>query len=190
MDKIMALLKKLGIELTADQTKQVEEVLDKEFVTATDAAKIATELEDIKKQLSDRDADLAKLKNDTASVDLKKQLDDLTVKYKNDTDALNAKLEQQKHDHAAERFFGGYKFASDRVKNSVLEDFKKQGFKLQDDGTFAGGSEFMEKLQKTEPDVFAKEDKPGLFMGGTQSNVPADSNNLESQIMSGFGLIK
>lgn len=39
MDKILNLLKKLGIELTADQTAQVKEVLGREFVAAEDAAK-------------------------------------------------------------------------------------------------------------------------------------------------------
>lgn len=38
MDKLKAILQKLGIELTADQTKQLEEVISKEFVSAADAA--------------------------------------------------------------------------------------------------------------------------------------------------------
>lgn len=32
MDKLKVLLQKLGIELTADQTKQITEVIEKEFV--------------------------------------------------------------------------------------------------------------------------------------------------------------
>lgn len=38
MDKLKTILQKLGIELTADQTKQLEEVISKEFVSAADAA--------------------------------------------------------------------------------------------------------------------------------------------------------
>lgn len=36
MDKLKVLLQKLGIELTADQTKQITEVIEKEFVPAAD----------------------------------------------------------------------------------------------------------------------------------------------------------
>ncbi len=36
MDKLKALLQKLGIELTADQTRQIGEVVEKEFVPAAD----------------------------------------------------------------------------------------------------------------------------------------------------------
>lgn len=167
MDKIIALLKKLGIELTADQTKQLEEVGAKELVSAADAAKTATELADLKKQLADRDADLAKLKNDTTSADLKKQLDELQGKYDEETKTLQDKLTAQETDFAAERFLDGFKFASERVRRSVAADFKAQGFKFQD-GKFLGGEEYIKQLQQSEPDAFAQE-KPALFMGSTQS---------------------
>ena len=191
MDKVLNLLKKLGIELTADQTAQVKEVLGKEFVAAEDAAKKNTELEELRKQLEQRNADLEKLKaeaaskSDTTSAELKKQLEELNAKYESDTKALNEKLMAQETDFAAERLLGGYKFANDRVKKSVLEEFKGKGFKYEN-GAFIGGKEFLEELKKNEPDVFAK-GQQGLFMGSTQSGVSVDSNNLEAQINSGFG---
>ena len=191
MDKVLNLLKKLGIELTADQTAQVREVLGKEFVAAEDAAKKNTELEELRKQLEQRNADLEKLKaeaaskSDTTSAELKKRLDELNAKYKTDTENLTAKLTAQETDFAAERLLGGYKFANDRVKKSVLEEFKGKGFKYEN-GSFVGGKEFLDELKKNEPDVFAKEQQ-GLFMSSTQSGVSVDSKNLESQINSGFG---
>ncbi len=191
MDKVLNLLKKLGIELTADQTAQVKEVLGKEFVAAEDAAKKNTELEELRKQFEQRNADLEKLKaeaaskSDTTSAELKKQLEELNAKYESDTKALNEKLMAQETDFAAERLLGGYKFANDRVKKSVLEEFKGKGFKYEN-GAFIGGKEFLEELKKNEPDVFAK-GQQGLFMGSTQSGVSVDSNNLEAQINSGFG---
>ena len=191
MDKILNLLKKLGIELSADQTAQVKEVLGREFVAAEDAAKKNTELEELKKQLERRTADLEKLKaeaaskSDTTSAELKKQLEELNAKYKTDTENLTAKLAAQETDFAAERLLGGYKFANDRVKKSVLEEFKGKGFRYEN-GAFVGGKEFLEELKKNEPDVFAKEQQ-GLFMGSTQSGVSVNSNNLEAQINSGFG---
>ncbi|MDE7230801.1 MAG: phage scaffolding protein [Oscillospiraceae bacterium] len=186
MDKILELLKKLGIELTADQTKQLKEVAEKEFVSAADAAKTAAKVEELTKQLAERDKDLEKLKADNKSEELTKQLEELKAKYKTDTDGLNAKLAAMATDHAAEKLFGEFNFASERVRNSVLEEFKSKGFKYEN-GAFVGGKEYLEELKKSEPDVFAKE-APGLFMGSTQGNVSADANNLESQIFGGFGL--
>ena len=189
MDKLKALLQKLGIELTADQTKQIDEVISKEFISAEAAAADKTRLEELTKQLAARDKDLEKLKADNKSEELQKQLDELNAKYKQDTDDLNAKLSAQQADFAAEKLFGGYKFASERVKSSVLAEFKSKGFKLEN-GEFVGGKEYLEGLKQSEPDSFAHDQKPGLFMGSTQNNVSADANNLESQIYTGFGLKK
>ena len=46
MDKLKALLQKLGIELTADQTKQIGEVVEKEFVPAAEATANKTKLDE------------------------------------------------------------------------------------------------------------------------------------------------
>lgn len=189
MDKLKALLQKLGIELTADQAKQVEEVIGKEFVSAADAAADKTKLEELTKQLADRDNDLKKLKEDNKSEELQKQLDALNEKYKNDTEALNSKLTAQETEYAAEKLFSGYKFASERVRKSVLDEFKGKGFKLEN-GTFLGGKEFLDGLKQSEPSVFAADEKPGLFMSGTQSTADPAANNLESQIYAGMGLKK
>lgn len=182
MDKILELLKRLGIELTTDQAAQLKEVAEKEFVPAADAAKTAAKVEELTKQLAERDSDLEKLKADNKSDELNKQIAELSEKYKTATEQLAA----QETDYAAEKLLSGYKFASERVKNSVLAEFKSKGFKYEN-GAFVGGKEYLEELKKNEPDAFAKE-APGLFMDSTQGNVSADANNLETQIFSGFGL--
>lgn len=182
MDKIVELLKKLGIELTADQTAQIKEVVGKEFVSAADAAKTAAKVGELTKQLAERDSDLEKLKADNKPEELTKQIAELTEKYKTATD----KLSEQEQGYAAEKLLSGYKFASERVRNSVLAEFKSKGFKYEN-GAFVGGKEYLEELKKNEPDAFAKE-APGLFMDSTQGNVSMDANNLETQIFSGFGL--
>lgn len=186
MDKIKELLKKLGIELTADQAKQLEEVIGKEFVSAEEATKSTTKIEDLERQLADRDNDIVKLKSDTTSEDLKKQLEQLQGKYDNETKSLRDKLSAQETDFAAERLLSGYNFASDRIRQSVLQEFKGKGFKYEN-GKFIGGEEFLEQLKKDEPASFAQE-KPGIFMDSTASGVSPNSNNTESQIFSGFGL--
>ena len=80
MDKLKVLLQKLGIELTADQTKQITEVIEKEFVPAADVAANKTKLDELTKQLAARDKDLAKLKADNKSEELQKQLDELHIR--------------------------------------------------------------------------------------------------------------
>jgi len=184
MNKILELLKKFGIELTADQTAQLKEVAGKEFVAAADAAKTAAKVEELTKQLAERDKDLEKLKANNKSEELEKQFDELNKKYAE----TKEKLAAQETDYAAEKLLSGYKFASERVKRSVLEEFKSKGFKYEN-GAFVGGKEYLDELKKSEPDVFAKE-TPNVFMDSTQGNVPADANNLESQIFGGFGLNK
>lgn len=186
MEKLIALLTALGVALTADQMAQIKEVVEKEFVPAADHATQKTKLDELTKQLTERDKDLEKLKADNKSEQLAKQLEELNAKYKTDTDALSAKLAAQETDYAAEKLFGEYNFASERVKNSVLDEFKEKGFKFEN-GAFVGGKKYLEGLKKSEPDVFAVE-KPGLFMGSTQSGVSTDANNLQAQIFSGFGL--
>lgn len=178
MDKIKALLEKLGVELTADQYRQLAEVAEKEFVPAQTAAADKTKLEELTRELE-------ALKSGDKSAELAAQLEELNAKYKQDTEALSAKLAEQTADYAAERLFGGYKFANDRVRKSVLDEFKGKGFKLED-GEFVGGKEFLDGLKQSEPDIFAQE--KGLFMDGTQSTASADDNNLATQIYSHFGL--
>lgn len=178
MDKIKALLEKLGVELTADQYRQIAEVAEKEFVPAQTAAVDKAKLEELTRELE-------ALKSGDKSAELAAQLEELNAKYKQDTEALNAKLAEQTADYAAERLFGGYKFANDRVRKSVLDEFKGKGFKLED-GEFVGGKEFLDGLKQSEPDIFAQE--KGLFMDGTQSTASADDNNLATQIYSHFGL--
>ena len=186
MEKLIALITALGIALTADQTAQIKEVVGKEFVPAADHAAQKTKLDELTKQLAERDKDLEKLKASNKSEEITKQLEELKAKYKTDTDGLNAKIAAMETDHAAEKLFGEYSFASERVRNSVLEEFKTKGFKLEN-GAFIGGKQFLEDLKKSEPDVFAAE-KPGLFMGSTQSTVPENANNTAAQISAAFGL--
>ncbi len=186
MDKVKELLKRLGVELTAEQAKQLEEVIGKEFVPADSAGSDKAKLEELTKQLAERDKDLEKLKSENKSEELTKQLDELKTKYAADTKALSEKLTARETDFAAEKLFSGFSFASERVRKSVLDEFKAKGFKFEN-GEFVGGKEFLEKLMVNEPDVFAA-GKPGLFMAGTTGNADTAANNQAAIISSAFGL--
>lgn len=178
MEKVLALLLKLGIELTADQKKQIEEVCGKEFVTADVYTAEKNKTDELTKQLET-------LKAENKTDELTKKLAELDEKYKTDTAALNDKIKAQEQDYAAEKLFSGYNFASDRVRNSVLAEFRNKGFKLEN-GEFVGGKEFLDGLKTTEPETFLQE-KQGIFMGSTQSTAGAGENNLKTEIYSGFG---
>lgn len=126
--------------------------------------------------------------SDDASSDAEKalaeQLAEVTEKYRRATEQLAAR----ERGYAVEKLFSEYKFASERVRNSVLGEFASREFPLEN-GEFIGGREYLEELKRSEPDVFAKENT-GLFMDSTRGNVAADENDLEFQIFGGFGLKK
>ncbi len=123
MEKLMQVLSAIfAVKITADQRKQIEEVVGKEFVAADDASKSAARLDELTKQLAERDKDLEKLKananrtfaqlpqnggTDAAeqratgnkSEELEKQFDNLNKKYAEATEKLAA----QETDYAAEK---------------------------------------------------------------------------------------
>lgn len=115
---------------------------------------------------------------------LQNQLRELNEKYAAVTEMYAVK----EADLAAEKLLSGYRFASERVRDSVLAEVKGKGFRYEG-GELVGGREFLEELKTNEPDVFAREPQ-GLFMGSTRGNVSADADNLETQIFGGFGLTK
>jgi len=51
MEKLLAVIAALGVALTADQTAQIKEVVEKEFVPAADHSAQKTKLDELAKQL-------------------------------------------------------------------------------------------------------------------------------------------
>lgn len=150
------------------------------------AAKDA-ELAGLKDQLTQRDADIEKLKSGSAdAAAIQGQLDELQKKYQADTDALNQKLTQQKEEYettrATEKFFSDVEFSSELAKEAAIARFRAKGFKREGDA-FQGGAEWLEQLKKDSPESFkTKEDqdsgsknepeKPrfSIFLGGSDKN--------------------
>ena len=79
------------------------------------------------------------------------------TKYNTDTQALQAKLEEQQKDFAMKEYIGTYNFTSELVKEAVLAQLKAKDFKL-DNGKFLGADEFMTELKTANPTAFAEED--------------------------------
>lgn len=88
----------------------------------------------------------------------------LQQRYDTDTADLRGQLETQAYDHAAEKFFDGFKFSSQAARKSAMADFKAKGIKYAD-GKFDGAEAFMDELKKSDPDAFAKEAEGGAGVG-------------------------
>ncbi len=166
MDKISELLALPELALNEKQRERLSDILGARFVTARSAADLQARTLELEKQL---------------------ELDKKRLKELDETnDRLAEALSKKESDFAVEKLFSEYDFASDRVKSSVMAEFKAQGFKCEN-GTVIGGREFLEKLKVNEPEVFAK-DKPAFFMSGTRGNVGRDADNSASLFASSFGL--
>ena len=123
---------------------------------------LTTERDGYKGQVAERDKDIKTLRDEAkTNGDINQRLSDLQTKYNTDTKALQKKLDDQRNDHATERFFSGVEFTSTLAKNAAIADFRAKGFKLKDDGTYEGADTYLEQLKKENPAAFkaAEEDK-------------------------------
>lgn len=127
-----------------------------------------TENSGLKGQLADRDKDIEELKKQVGdNTALSDQIKTLQSKYDTDTKALQEKLDTQAYNHAADKFFDGYKFSSKAARKAALSDFTAKKLKLVD-GKFEGADEFMAALKKDDPTMFAPDETDGKDgKGGT-----------------------
>lgn len=98
---------------------------------------------------------------------LNKQIEDWKVKYDTDTQALNEQLKSQATEFKVQDYLSKFQFTSERVKSSIMADFMKQGFEVDENGVFVGADEYMTKLQESEPTSFVN-DKTPYFAKSTQ----------------------
>ncbi len=98
---------------------------------------------------------------------LNKQIEDWKAKYDTDTQALNDQLKAQATEFKVQDYLSKFQFTSERVKSSIMTDFMKQGFEVDENGVFVGADEYMTKLQESEPTSFVN-DKTPYFAKGTQ----------------------
>lgn len=157
-------LKKLGISdenidsIMSENGKDIEAAKGTVAATEQKLTAAATEVTGLKEQLAERDKDIAALKKQAGNnEELNNKIAELQAKYDTDTKTLTAKLEEQAYDHAADKFFDGFKFSSNAAKKAALADFRAKKLKLTD-GKFEGADEFMAALKKDDPSAFAAED--------------------------------
>lgn len=99
--------------------------------------------------------------------ELNKQINDWKLKYETETQALNDQLKSQAVEFKAQSYLSKFQFTSERVKSSIMGDFMKQGFEIDENGVFVGADEYMTKLQESEPTSFVN-DKTPYFAKSTQ----------------------
>lgn len=134
------LVEKLG----ANKDLKIVNLSDGGYVSKDKLDSKIIELDGVKQQLSDANAQIASYK----SMDIegiKKSASDWEKKYNDDTAALTQKLKDQERAHGVDMFFNGYKFTSKAAQDGVRAAFDKRNFPYED-GKFIGAKEFMESL--------------------------------------------
>lgn len=141
------------ISLTLDQlTEKLSAATDIKLVNIASGGYVSedkhkakiTELNGVKQQLADANAEIQSYKD--MDIDgIKRKASEWESKYNTDTAALNEKLAQQERAFARDMFFKGYQFSSQFAEDGVKAAFDKQEFKLVD-GEFMGAKDYMTKL--------------------------------------------
>lgn len=129
---------------------------------------LTTELTGVKEQLASANTTIQSYK-DMDIEGIKKSASDWEKKYKDDTDALTKKLEQQAYDHKADLFMSGYTFTSAAAKSGIRALFDQQKFVLGEDGVFKGAKEWMDTQ-------IGSDDNKGAFVIAAPAEPPAPSN--------------
>lgn len=122
---------------------------------------------------------------------IKKSASDWERKYKDDTAALQGKLDLQEKTFAAERYLDGQKIKSKLSRKQILHDFLEQDLKFKD-GVFAGADEYMKKVREQYPEEFETEEfgdqGKKVFVRGTRNTYkPTPKSEDEAYIKKKYG---
>lgn len=153
------------------------------YVSKEKYTNLQTEANGYKTQLSDANKEIKSYKD--MDIDgIKQKVTDWETKYNTDMAALNQQIATQKKAFAAEKYLDGQKIKSPLAKKSILSEFMKQDFELQEDGTFKGAEEYMKKVREQYPDDFESDESeqpPRSFVRTTRSNNrPTVSSDVEA----------
>lgn len=163
------------IALTLDQlTEKLSAATDIKLVNIASGGYVSedkhkakiTELNGVKQQLADANAEIQSYKD--MDIDgIKRKASEWENKYNTETAALNEKLAQQERAFARDMFFKGYQFSSQFAEDGVKAAFDKQEFKLVD-GEFMGAKDYMNKLMTDDAtkSAFVIEPEGGNNEGG------------------------
>jgi len=157
-EQISSIMKENGKDISKEQAKAEK--------TNQELENIQSKLDEKEQLLNDANSQIEKFKGmDVESKD--KAIQEWQEKYKLKEDEFKTKeleyqqkLEQQQYDFKLNEFVNGQKFTSEFAKKAYIAELKAQGFKLGEDGTLIGASEYTEKFKAANQGVFLVEETP------------------------------
>lgn len=84
---------------------------------------------------------------------IKQEAKDYKEKFETAQLEAQRKIDEIKYETALKDYINKHQFASERVKNSILQDLKSKQFKLEE-GQFLGADDYIKILQEKEPESF------------------------------------
>ena len=168
-------LKELGLD-----DEQIDKIMaenGKDIQTEQAKATAATtSVEDLKKQIAERDADLKQLRESAGSNDeLKSKYDELQAKYEADTNSLTEKMAALQRDTALDKAIAAAKGRNPKAIKALLD---REGLKLKDDGTLEGLD--LTGIQTSDPYLFESISKKDEGNTPPAGNPPASGVNQAS----------
>src|SRR5699024_783201 len=113
---------------------------------------LTEENKSLKEQMASRDKDLKNLQSKVKdSEELSNQLNDLRDKYKNDTKALNEKVETVKLNSAIDQVLSANKVRNNKAIRGLLNSDE---IKFDKDGKLTGLDDQIKSLKKSDPYLF------------------------------------
>lgn len=156
-DKIDSIMAEHGKTMESQKTKVTD---------------LTASLDDVKKQLDQRDKDLKDLKKQAeGNEELQKKFTDLEKQYKTDKDAYETKLKETQLSSALKLALSGKVHDADLVTGLI----DKSKIELGEDGNvFKGLDEQIKSLQESKSFLFVSTQKPDIkgFIPGGGSNDP------------------
>lgn len=173
-------LKSLKIEVDGKEVNLTDAIIDsiigengKDIEAAKAKADKSQEIENLKNELKSKDDLLNETKTQIEKFKgmdiegIQKQAEEWKNKYtefenqtKSEKENFQKQLQEKDYEFAVKEFVGQHKFTNDFVKNAFIEDFKKQGFKLQEDGKLLGADDYIKGFQEKNQGVFVVEAPP------------------------------
>lgn len=117
--------------------------------------------------------------------ELNEQVNEWKTKYETETKSLNEQLQAQSMEFKVKDYLSQFQFTSERVKTSIMVDFMKKGFEVDENGVFVGADDYMAELQKSEPSSFINNNTPYFAKGTrTQTTNQPGSKSLDEMTYS------
>lgn len=129
-----------------------------------ETSKLATQVTDLKGQITQRDADMGNLKTQLSSAqadagklaEVENQLTSLQAKYDKDSKAFDAKLAKQSYEFAVKEATGKLHFSSESARRAFTEDAMAKGLQM-DGGKLLGFDDFVASYKDSDPNAFTQD---------------------------------